>query len=134
MTDVFIYDHVRTPRGKGKADGALAEITPVQLAAQMLQAVRERNQLDSLLIEDVLLGCVVPVGEQGGDIARVAVLVDEKKPAGSDRPAGFGRSRTSDQNEYFIVSESWSRSVRPRKLLMSSTPRRPGLADPKYPR
>jgi len=51
MTDVFIYDHVRTPRGKGKADGALAEITPVQLAAQMLQAVRERNQLDSLLID-----------------------------------------------------------------------------------
>jgi len=75
MTDVFIYDHVRTPRGKGKADGALAEITPVQLAAQMLQAVRNRNQLDSQLIEDVLLGCVVPVGEQGGNIARVAALV-----------------------------------------------------------
>jgi acetyl-CoA C-acetyltransferase len=75
MTDVLIYDHVRTPRGKGKADGALAEITPVQLAAQMLQAVRDRNQLDSRLIEDVLLGCVVPVGEQGGNIARVAALV-----------------------------------------------------------
>jgi acetyl-CoA C-acetyltransferase len=75
MTDVFIYDHVRSPRGKGKADGALAEITPVQLAAQMLQAVRDRNQLDSRLIEDVLLGCVVPVGEQGGNIARVAALV-----------------------------------------------------------
>ncbi|TAH46670.1 MAG: acetyl-CoA C-acetyltransferase [Betaproteobacteria bacterium] len=75
MTDVFIYDHVRTPRGKGRADGALAEITPVQLAAQMLQAVRDRNQLDNRLIEDVLLGCVVPVGEQGGNIARVAALV-----------------------------------------------------------
>ena len=75
MTDVFIYDHVRSPRGKGKADGALAEIPPVQLAAQMLQAVRDRNQLDSRLIEDVLLGCVVPVGEQGGNIARVAALV-----------------------------------------------------------
>lgn len=75
MTDVFIYDHVRTPRGKGKADGALAEITPVQLAAQMLQAIRDRNTLDSALIEDVLLGCVVPVGEQGGNIARVAALV-----------------------------------------------------------
>ena len=75
MTDVFIYDHVRSPRGKGKADGALAEITPVQLAAQMLQAVRDRNQLDSRLIEDVLLGCVVPVGEQGGNIALVAALV-----------------------------------------------------------
>ncbi|NMG32596.1 acetyl-CoA C-acetyltransferase [Aromatoleum evansii] len=75
MTDVFIYDHVRTPRGKGKADGALAEITPVQLAAQMLQAVRDRNQLDSALVEDVFLGCVCPVGEQGGNIARVAALV-----------------------------------------------------------
>ncbi len=75
MTDVFIFDHVRTPRGKGRADGALAEITPVQLAAQMLEAVRDRNNLDSTLIEDVLLGCVVPVGEQGGNIARVAALV-----------------------------------------------------------
>ena len=75
MTDVYIYDHVRSPRGKGRADGALSEVTPVQLAAQMLQAVRERNQLDSSLIEDVLLGCVVPVGEQGGNIARVAALV-----------------------------------------------------------
>ena len=75
MTDVFIYDHVRTPRGKGKADGALAEITPVQLAAQTLRALRERSQLDSRLIEDVILGCVVPVGEQGGNIARVAALV-----------------------------------------------------------
>ena len=75
MTDVYIYDHVRSPRGKGRADGALSEVTPVQLAAQMLQAVRERNQLDSRLIEDVLLGCVMPVGEQGGNIARVAALV-----------------------------------------------------------
>ena len=75
MTDVFIYDHVRAPRGKGKADGALAEITPVQLAAQMLQAVRDRNQLVSTLVEDVFLGCVCPVGEQGGNIARVAALV-----------------------------------------------------------
>ena len=75
MTDVYIYDHVRSPRGKGRANGALSEVTPVQLAAQMLRAVRERNQLDSRLIEDVLLGCVVPVGEQGGNIARVAALV-----------------------------------------------------------
>ncbi len=75
MTDVYIYDHVRSPRGKGRADGALSEVTPVQMAAQMLQAVRARNQLDSHLIEDVLLGCVVPVGEQGGNIARVAALV-----------------------------------------------------------
>ena len=65
MTDVYIYDHVRSPRGKGRADGALSEVTPVQLAAQMLQAVRDRNALDSTLIEDVLLGCVVPVVPTG---------------------------------------------------------------------
>ena len=75
MTDVFIYDHVRTPRGRGKPDGSLHEITPVQLAAQMLQALRHRNRLDTSLVEDVILGCVVPVGEQGGNIARIAALV-----------------------------------------------------------
>lgn len=74
MTEAYIYDHVRTPRGKGKPDGALHEITPVQLASQMLQALRERNQLDTSLVEDVILGCVVPVGEQGGNIARIAAL------------------------------------------------------------
>jgi len=74
MTDAFIYDHVRTPRGKGKADGALHEITPIQLATQVLQAVRDRNGLDTALLDDVVLGCVSPLGEQGGNIARVAVL------------------------------------------------------------
>lgn len=74
MTEAYIYDHVRTPRGKGKPDGALHEITPVQLATQMLQALRERNKLDTDLVEDVILGCVVPVGEQGGNIARIAAL------------------------------------------------------------
>ncbi|MBL0123024.1 MAG: acetyl-CoA C-acetyltransferase [Betaproteobacteria bacterium] len=75
MAEVFIYDHVRTPRGRGKPDGSLHEITPVQLAAQMLQALRDRNRLDTGLVEDVILGCVVPVGEQGGNIARIAALV-----------------------------------------------------------
>src|SRR5580658_3973745 len=75
MTDAYIYDHVRTPRGRGKSDGSLHEITPIQLAAQTLQALRDRNGLDTSLIDDVVLGCVTPVGEQGSDIARVAVLV-----------------------------------------------------------
>jgi acetyl-CoA C-acetyltransferase len=75
MADAFIYDHIRTPRGRGKSDGALHEITPVQLAAQTLAALRERNALDTALIDDVVLGCVSPVGEQGGNIARVAALV-----------------------------------------------------------
>jgi acetyl-CoA C-acetyltransferase len=75
MADAFIYDHVRTPRGRGKPDGSLHSITPMQLAAQTLQAVRDRNQLDTALLDDVVLGCVSPVGEQGADIARVAALV-----------------------------------------------------------
>lgn len=74
MTEAYIYDHVRTPRGKGKSDGALHEITPIQLASQVLQAIRDRNHLDTRLVEDVILGCVVPVGEQGGNIARIAAL------------------------------------------------------------
>ncbi len=83
MADAFIYDHVRTPRGRGKADGSLHGITPIQLAAQALAAVRDRNGLDTSLLDDVVLGCVSPLGEQGADIARVAVLVagyDESVP------------------------------------------------------
>lgn len=74
MTQAYIYDHVRTPRGKGKADGALHEVTPVLLATQMLKAIKQRNHLDTNEVEDVILGCVVPVGEQGGNIARIAAL------------------------------------------------------------
>nr|WP_298726556.1 acetyl-CoA C-acetyltransferase [uncultured Steroidobacter sp.] len=74
MTDAFIFDHARTPRGKGRPDGSLHEITSVQLAAQVLRALAERNQLDTALIDDVVLGCAQPVGEQGGNIGRAAVL------------------------------------------------------------
>jgi len=84
MVDAYIFDAVRTPRGKGKKDGALHEVTPVKLAAQMLDAVRERNPgLDTRDVEDVILGCVSPVGEQGADIARSAALIsgfDESVP------------------------------------------------------
>lgn len=74
MTDAFIFDHARTPRGRGRPDGSLHEITSVQLAAQVLQALAERNDLDTSLIDDVVLGCAQPVGEQGGNIGRAAVL------------------------------------------------------------
>ncbi|MDR3416222.1 MAG: acetyl-CoA C-acetyltransferase [Nevskia sp.] len=74
MTQALIYDHVRTPRGKGRADGKLHEITPIQLATQALDAVRGRSSLDTALVDDVILGCVMPVGEQGCNIARVAAL------------------------------------------------------------
>ncbi len=74
MADAYIYDAVRTPRGKGKKDGALHEITALSLATQVLQALRDRNDLDTARVDDVVLGCVSPVGEQGADIARTAVL------------------------------------------------------------
>ena len=74
MTDCFIYDHVRTPRGRGKKDGSLHEVTALELASQSLRALRDRNGLDTALVEDVVLGCVDPVGEAGGDIARMAAI------------------------------------------------------------
>ena len=72
--EAYIYDAVRTPRGRGRPDGALHEITPVQLATQVLEAVRDRTGIDTADVDDVILGCVTPIGEQGADIARTAVL------------------------------------------------------------
>jgi acetyl-CoA C-acetyltransferase len=74
MADAYIFDAVRTPRGKGKKDGSLHEITALSLATQVLEALRDRNGLDTSKVDDVVLGCVAPVGEQGADIARTAVL------------------------------------------------------------
>jgi acetyl-CoA C-acetyltransferase len=93
MADAFIYDHVRSPRGRGKADGALHEVTSLNLAAQVLGAVRDRNELDTGLVDDVVLGCVDPVGEAGGDIARAAALV-----------AGYGNSVPGIQINRFCAS------------------------------
>ena len=72
--EAYIYDAVRTPRGKGRPDGSLHEVTAVRLAATPLMALRDRNELDTTLVDDVILGCVTPVGENGGDIARNAVF------------------------------------------------------------
>ena len=74
MPEAYIYDHVRTPRGRGKADGALHEVTALQLAVTALKAIKARSSLDTHLIDDVVMGCVDPVGEAGGDIARAAAL------------------------------------------------------------
>jgi acetyl-CoA C-acetyltransferase len=93
MPDAFIYDAVRTPRGRGKADGALHEVTALNLAAQTLAAVRDRNNLDVAQIDDVVMGCVDPVGEAGGDIARAAALV-----------AGFGDGVPGVQINRFCAS------------------------------
>ncbi|HEY6380661.1 MAG TPA: acetyl-CoA C-acetyltransferase [Pseudolabrys sp.] len=93
MPEAFIYDHVRSPRGRGKADGSLHEVTALNLAAQTLAAVKDRNKLDPALVEDVVLGCVDPVGEAGGDIARASALV-----------AGFGDSVPGVQINRFCAS------------------------------
>ena len=74
MPEAFIYDHMRTPRGRGKKDGSLHEVPAVRLAAHTLTSLEERNGLKSSTIDDVILGCVDPVGEAGSDIARAAVF------------------------------------------------------------
>ena len=89
----FIYDAVRTPRGKGKKDGSLHGTTPLELAATTLGALRERNHLDTALVDDVVLGCVTPVGEQGACIARIAALA-----------AGYDQSVSGVQINRFCAS------------------------------
>ncbi|MBX6424569.1 MAG: acetyl-CoA C-acetyltransferase [Variibacter sp.] len=93
MADAYIYDHVRTPRGRGKPDGALHEVSTLSLAATALRAIKERNDLDPAMVDDVVLGCVDPVGEAGGDIARVAALT-----------AGYGDGVPGVQIQRFCAS------------------------------
>src|SRR5580693_3720219 len=93
MPDAFIYDHVRTPRGRGKVDGALHEVTALNLASQTLGAIKSRNNLDTALVDDVVMGVVDPVGEAAADIARTAALV-----------AGFGDSVAGVQINRFCAS------------------------------
>ena len=93
MTEAYIYDAVRTPRGKGKKDGSLHEITGLALITQQLQAIRDRNGLDTALVDDVILGCVTPIGEEGADIARTAVLT-----------AGYAQSTSGVQINRFCSS------------------------------
>ncbi len=77
MTDAFIYDHVRTPRGRGKPDGALHEVSTLGLAVAALKALKARNGFGAADVDDVVLGCVDPVREAGGDIARAAALASD---------------------------------------------------------
>lgn len=93
MSDVFIYDHARTPRGKGRPDGALHEIPAVQLVTQVLEALRDRSNLDTGLLDDVVIGCAQPVAEQGGVLARAAVL-----------NAGYERTVAAQQIHRFCAS------------------------------
>ena len=93
MPEAFIYDHVRTPRGRGKIDGALHEVTVLNLASQALSAIKSRNELDTKLVDDVVMGVVDPVGEAAADIARTAALV-----------AGYGDSVAGVQINRFCAS------------------------------
>jgi acetyl-CoA C-acetyltransferase len=75
MTQALIFDALRTPRGKGKADGALHSVKPVNLVAGLLTALQQRTALDTSQVDDVVLGCVTPIGDQGSDIAKTAAQV-----------------------------------------------------------
>ncbi|PWE46147.1 acetyl-CoA C-acetyltransferase [Pseudomonas prosekii] len=75
MTQALIFDALRTPRGKGKADGALHSVKPVNLVAGLLTALQQRMSLDTSQVDDVVLGCVTPIGDQGSDIAKTATQV-----------------------------------------------------------
>ncbi len=89
ISEAFIYDAVRTPRGRGKSDGALYEVKPVSLLGGLLNALQERNDLDTAMVDDIVIGCVTPVGDQGGNIAKTAALL-----AGWDEVvAGFQLNR-----------------------------------------
>jgi acetyl-CoA C-acetyltransferase len=93
MAEAFIYDHVRTPRGRGKVDGTLHEVSSLQLAVTALSAIKRRNEVNPGTIDDVILGCVDPVGEAGGDIARAAALA-----------AGYGNQVPGIQINRFCAS------------------------------
>src|SRR3954468_17543110 len=93
MPEAYIYDHVRTPRGRGKADGSLHEVTALALATAPLKALKARNNLAPGSIDDVILGVVDPVGEAGGDIARMAAL-----------SAGYGNDVPGIQINRFCAS------------------------------
>lgn len=106
MTDAYIFDAVRTPRGKGRSDGSLHEVTAVELSTQVLTALRDRNDLDGSEIEDVAFGCVSPVGEQGAVITRTAIL-----------QAGFPNSTSGIQVNRFCGSGLEASNIAAAKVM-----------------
>ena len=111
MTDAFIFDAVRTPRGKGRSSGALHGSTPISLAITALQALRDRNTLDTAFVDDIILGCVEPAGEQGADIARVAAIA-----------AGFHESVAGVQVNRFCASGLEACNMAAAKVMSGQSP------------
>ena len=111
MTDAFIFDAVRTPRGKGRSSGALHGTTPISLAITALQALRDRNTLDTAFVDDIILGCVEPAGEQGADIARVAAIA-----------AGFHESVAGVQVNRFCASGLEACNMAAAKVMSGQSP------------
>ena len=93
MSKAYIYDHVRTPRGRGNDKGALRGVSSVRLASTALAAIADRNGLDTACVDEVVMGCAQPGGEQGGNIARAALLF-----------AGYDQSVHGQQVHCFCAS------------------------------
>jgi acetyl-CoA C-acetyltransferase len=111
MTEAFIYDAVRTPRGKGRSSGALHGTTPISLAITALQALRDRNTLDTAFVDDIILGCVEPAGEQGANIARVAAIA-----------AGYHESAAGVQVNRFCASGLEACNMAAAKVMSGQSP------------
>src|SRR3954467_11529959 len=112
MTDAFVYDAVRTPRGKGKADGSLHEVTALNLATQALGAIKDRNLADPSVVDDVVLGCVDPVGEAGGAAA----------PGGGGGAATPGGGRVARRFPATRAGACRSTASAPRASMRSTSP------------
>ena len=111
MTEAYIYDAVRTPRGKGRSSGALHGSTPISLAITALQALRDRNTLDTAFVDDIILGCVEPAGEQGANIARVAAIA-----------AGYHESAAGVQVNRFCASGLEACNMAAAKVMSGQSP------------
>ncbi len=121
MTEAYLFDAPRTPRGKGKKDGSLHSVKPISLLSGLMQDMQQRLSLDTALIDDVVLGCVTPVGDQGADIAKTAALA-----AGWDwQVAGVQLNRFCASNTCSAAStKSRAPAARSYSPRVRSTPRK----------
>ena len=105
MTDAYIYDYVKTPRGRGKANGSLHEVTPIDLLTQVLKALKDRTNFDPELVDDIITGTVSPVAEQGSVMPRFAGIM-----------AGYGHHVPGVQIDRFCSSGLVAPTMPPRGL------------------